>query len=227
MKIDKIALAFFIFFSIMATVSSALEWNGILLLCKPLIIPALTFYYLGNTKKVSRSVTLFLISCFIGDAIALFNFEHEIFYLLVPFFVGNLVIIRLAFLECKRFYWDAINVVSLLLILLLLGYLWVTVVSFFWDETGFLFFAIAIFGLTLLVMNVLTAYNGLSSMKFSNLYLLLTSISILVSQVFYVLYTIKIQLDILDLIHQLCHYLSYLSLVLFILNYPKYKVKES
>ena len=227
MKIDKIALAFFVVFSIMASLSSAMDWNGILLFCKPLIIPALAFYYLGNTQKVSRSVALFLIVCFVGDAIALFNFEQEILYLLAPFFIGNLIIVRLALRESKRFYWDAINVISLLLILLLLGYLWETVVSFFWDESGFLFFAIAVFGFTLLVMNLLTAYNGLASMKFSNLYLLQTTISILVSQVFYVLYTIKIQLEILNLIHQLCHYLSYLTIVLFLLNHPRYKVQES
>jgi len=121
MKIDKIALAFFVVFSIMASLSSAMDWNGILLFCKPLIIPALAFYYLGNTQKVSRSVALFLIVCFVGDAIALFNFEQEILYLLAPFFIGNLIIVRLALRESKRFYWDTINAISLALVLFILG----------------------------------------------------------------------------------------------------------
>ena len=223
MKIDKIALAFFVVFSIMASLSSAMDWNGILLFCKPLIIPALAFYYLGNTQKVSRSVALFLIVCFVGDAIALFNFEQEILYLLAPFFIGNLIIVRLALRESKRFYWDTINAISLALVLLFLGYLWITVVSFFWEEKGLLPYAIAIFGLTLVAMNGLTAYNGLYTMQLSNLFLLITSVSILVSQVFYVLYTIKINLIVLDILHHLCHYLSYISLVLFVLNHPKSK----
>jgi hypothetical protein len=200
-----------------------MEWNGILLFCKPLIIPSLAFFYLGNTKKVSWSIALFLMVCFIGDAIALFDFEQEINYLLAPFFIGNLIIIRLALRESKRFYWDTINMISLFLVLIFLGYLWITVVSFFWEEEGILPFAIAIFGLTLWVMNGLTAYNGLYSMQLSNLFLLITSVSILVSQVFYVLFTIKINLIVLDVLHHLCHYLSYIALVLFVLNHPKSK----
>lgn len=223
MKIDKIALSFFIVFSVLASLSRAMEWNGILLFCKPLIIPSLAFFYLGNTKKVSWSIALFLMVCFIGDAIALFDFEQEINYLLAPFFIGNLIIIRLALRESKRFYWDTINVISLFLVLFFLGYLWITVVSFFWEEEGILPFAIAIFGLTLWVMNGLTAYNGLYSMQLSNLFLLITSVSILVSQVFYVLFTIKINLIVLDVLHHLCHYLSYIALVLFVLNHPKSK----
>jgi len=223
MKIDKIALSFFIVFSVLASLSRAMEWNGILLFCKPLIIPSLAFFYLGNTKKVSWSIALFLMVCFIGDAIALFDFEQEINYLLAPFFIGNLIIIRLALRESKRFYWDTINMISLFLVLFFLGYLWITVVSFFWEEEGILPFAIAIFGLTLWVMNGLTAYNGLYSMQLSNLFLLITSVSILVSQVFYVLFTIKINLIVLDVLHHLCHYLSYIALVLFVLNHPKSK----
>ncbi|MFN7776996.1 hypothetical protein [Flavobacterium sp.] len=113
--------------------------------------------------------------------------------------------------------------ISLFLVLIFLGYLWITVVSFFWEEEGILPFAIAIFGLTLWVMNGLTAYNGLYSMQLSNLFLLITSVSILVSQVFYVLFTIKINLIVLDVLHHLCHYLSYIALVLFVLNHPKSK----
>lgn len=225
MKITKIALFLFFLFSTTATVANFMNWDGLKLLTKPLIIPALTFYYLGNIKKVALLPALFLFFCFVGDSVALMDFDHEILYLMGPFFIANILISIMAWKVRERFRWNAFNVFSLALIVAFLLYLWKTVVSFFENDKTNMPLYVGLFGFTLVVMNVLSAFNIISRMRLSNLYLALATIAILVSQVFYVIYNYEFKLIVLDTIHFICQNLSYLFLVLFVIHVPDVKLR--
>jgi hypothetical protein len=218
MKITKLALFLYFLFSITAAVANFMNWDGLKLLTMPLIIPALIFFYLGNVKKVALIPSLFLFFSFVGDAVALMDFDSEIIYLMGPFFIANLLICLMAFQTRERLSWDVFNVFSLLLIFLFLIYLWKTVVSFFENDMSHIKSYVSIFGLSLLLMNLVTSFNYIWKMRLSNLFLLLTAVSLLVSQVFYVIYNYQFRLVVLDSLHFICQNLSYLFLVLFCLN---------
>ncbi|MEN9335268.1 MAG: hypothetical protein RLZZ500_255 [Bacteroidota bacterium] len=218
MKITKLALFLYFLFSITAAVANLMNWDGLKLLTKPLIIPALTFYYLGNVKKVALLPSLFLFFCFLGDAVALMDFDSEIVYLMGPFFMANLLVCLMAYQVRERFSWDVFNVFSLLLIFSFLIYLWKSVVSFFDNDLSNMQLYVGIFGFSLVLMNLITAFNCIWKMRLSSLFLLLTAVSFLVSQVFYVIYNYQFRLVVLDSLHFICQNLSYLFLVLFALN---------
>lgn len=218
MKITKLALFFYIVFAVASTIANFMDWNGLKLFAKPLVIPALSFYYLANVKRVDLLPGLFLFFCFIGDAVALMDFEGEILYLMGPFFCANIIICVMAWMDLEPWKSDWSNVFSIFVVLSFLFYLWKAVVSFFETTTSNMQLYVGVFGLTLVIMNAITAYNCIWRMQMSNLFLLLTAVSILISQVFYVIYNFEFRLIVLDTIHFICQNLSYLFLVLYVLN---------
>ena len=227
MKITRIALFFYFTFVMVSTLANFMEWNGLKLLTKPLIIPALTFYYLGNVKKVELLPALFLFFCFVGDSVALMDFEGEILYLMGPFFCANLIVTSMAWKARENWHWDGFNIISMLVAIAFLFYLWKTVVSFFEDDVNSMQTYVGIFGLSLVAMNTITAYNCIWRMRLSHLYLLLAAVAILVSQVFYVIYNFEFRLVVLDTIHFVCQNLSYLFLVLFVMHSPPHRWNNS
>lgn len=227
MKITRLALFLYCLFVVVSTLANFMEWNGLKLLTKPLVIPALTFFYLGNVKKVTLLPALFLFFCFIGDAVALMDFDGEILYLMGPFFCANLIVAIMAWQVREKWSWDAFNGLSILVAFIFLLYLWKTVVSFFEDDATPMQAYVGIFGLSLVVMNTITAFNCICRMRLSHLFLLLAAVAILVSQVFYVIYNFEFRLVVLDTIHFICQNLSYLFLVLFVMHVPSNNLNNS
>lgn len=225
MKITKIALLLFFLFSIAATVANFMHWDGLKLFSFPLIIPSIIFYYLGHVKKVSLLLAFFLFFCFVGDAVSLMDFDQELIYLMGPFFMANILISIMAWKVRERFRWDVFNVFSLAIIVAFLLYLWKMVVSFFENDKSNMPIYVGVFGVTLVVMNLLSSFNIIWRMRMSNLYLLFATITILVSQLFYVMYNYELKLVVLDIIHFICQNLSYLFIVLFVIHIPNGKIR--
>ena len=97
MKTSRVALIIYFICCFLAVVADVLRNETLNLISLPFIIPAISFYYLVETKSKNYLLLLFLLCCFIGDSIGLMNFDNEVYYILVPFFIANLVLLTMVF----------------------------------------------------------------------------------------------------------------------------------
>lgn len=217
MKIDKIALIVYLILCLVSIVANFFELSGLKLFSKSMLIPVLFFYYIGNVKKLDFLTIAYLFFNFVGDSIGIFDFKDEIQYLIIPFFICNVLLIFIMLNKIERFRTTIFNIISMLIVGLFLGYLWYTIVDIF-KFTGALQVKVAIYGIALFLISFLAAYKIINKVNISNLYLLLCVSFVLISDVFYILYNFQASLLILDTIHFSCQIFSYLFFVNFIIN---------
>ena len=112
MKTSKIVLIVYLTCCFLALVGDVFKLDSLQLFTIPLILPSLTFYYFLESKKINFLICLFLALNFIGDSIALMNFDNEINYILVPFFLSNIVMIYIMMRNLERFKFNFINSIA-------------------------------------------------------------------------------------------------------------------
>lgn len=222
MKATKITLIFYFFVAGLAILANILNNETLLLLAKPLVVPSIYFYYFINSKKINILFTIAIFWSFIGESIGLMNFENEIFLIIVPFFISNILILFLVIKDKDRFRFKAINVLSMVIILFFLIFTWCSIVELFSSgESNILLLQIAIYGLSLLVLALFTGYKIISRINYSNISLTIYVTCILISNVFYIIYSYQYAIVALDIIHFSTQMISYYFLVLFMLNRDK------
>lgn len=209
MKTSKIALIIYFICCFLAVLAVTLRNETLKLIALPLIIPSLSFYYLIETKKKNYLLFLFLLCCFIGDSIGIMNFEKEVYYILVPFFIGNLVLLAMVFQNVVKFKFKVFNVTSIIILILFIGYLWYSIVDLFTFHELLIRILIIIYGGLLFFVTVLAGYNLICKMNNANLFIGIGVACILVSDAFYIVYNYQTQLVVLNVLHFLAQVLSY------------------
>mgnify|MGYP001182294534 CR=1 FL=1 len=217
MKIDKIAFFGYIVLCVVAIIANSFELYGIKLVSKSLLIPVLFFYYIGNVSKISVLPCLYFFFNFLGDSIGVFEFEDEVVYLIVPFFLCNITLILIMLKKLERLKFSFINILSIVIISAFLGYLWWSIVDVFSYRVDDLQYKVGIYGAFLFLISFLASYIIIHRMNLSNLFLLLCVICILISDVFYVVYNFQASIPIFDSILFSCQVFSYLFFVKFII----------
>jgi hypothetical protein len=217
MKTSKIALIANIICCFLATIANIFKIEALSLFSIPLIIPFLFFYYFIETPKINFLVCAVLLFYFVGDSIALMNFDNEIVYIIPPFFLSNIAFIILIFQRLEKFKYHIYNCLALAVIFILLLYFWFTVNQLFTFVQDSIQFKVAIYGVSLVVLAVLASYNIIWCVNISNLYLMISASCMILSNVFYIFFNFQNQLVVLDVIHFICQIFTYLFFVKYIL----------
>lgn len=218
MKIDKIALIGYLVLCVVAIFANFYELYGLKLVSKSLLIPVLFFYYLGNVSKVDILACFYFLFNFIGDSIGVFELDDEVVYLIIPFFFCNIILIFIMLKKLEKLRVSFINVLSILIISIFLGYLWWSIVDVFSYREDDLQFKVGIYGASLFLISFLASYIIINRMSLSNLFLLFCVICILLSDVFYVVYNFQANITIFDSIHFSSQIFSYLLFVKYMIN---------
>ena len=156
--------------------------------------------------------------CFIGDSIGIMNFDKEVYYILVPFFIGNLVLLAMVFQNLERFKFKIFNIASLVILVVFVGYLWYSIVDLFLFHELLIRILIIIYGGLLFFVTVLAGYNLIWKMNNANLFLGIGVTCIVVSDSFYIVYNYQTQLVVLDVLHFLAQVLSYYFVTKYVLT---------
>lgn len=209
MKASKVALILYFLCCFLSVLADMLRNDTLKLVSLPLVIPAISFYYLIETKKKNYLLFLFLFCCFVGDSIGIMNFEKEVYYILVPFFIGNLALLAMVFQSLEKFKFKIFNIVSLVILVLFVGYLWYSIVDLFLFHELLIRILIIIYGGLLFFVAVIAGYNLICKMNNANLFLAIGVTCIVVSDSFYIVYNYQTQLVVLDVLHFLAQVLSY------------------
>lgn len=214
MKDSKSALYLFISASLIVILSSVLKYDNIVMLAKPMIIPSAFFYYLQTKKTLlDLSVTAIFISFFIGDMIILVLGNSAIKMILLTFLIGYLMLFKSIVDDLVKIEFD----ISSLLYVFVLMILLVGILYFILDlpitqiiENYWLFM---IYGIVLIVLVLLSTYNYVSNQNINSFNLLIATLSMLLSDLFYCFYNYVMKSSLLDAMNLFTQFLSYYLLI--------------
>lgn len=195
MKTSKIALNLYFTACLLAVIATFIDNEMLLLVSKPIIIPAIYFYYLSEKKtKINPLVVLFLILSFIGDTIVLLELK-KIIYVMIPYFLSYLILLQFAISDVRKlkFDWFSLGVATFVFVSLIL--LLDTLVDFFIEDNKYLAIPILMYGLVLSVFGSLAGYYFYY--KASNLafYMVMAALFCVVSDVFYIIFSLIFQFN--------------------------------
>lgn len=103
MESKNASIYLFIIASFLALVASVIDNEWLMILSKPIIIPALLIYYFVSEKKSTSLELLFiLLVYFISDAITLVKLESAINYIMILDFVPYVLLIKVVFQDAIK-----------------------------------------------------------------------------------------------------------------------------
>lgn len=215
MRISKTALIAYFIFTVVAIIANILGSHSLLLISKPFIVPTIYFYYFVTTKKVDTLFSSAMAFSFMGEAIGIMNFSDEIYYMLFPFFVSNIILFVLSVKSLNKTNFKIENIVVFAMVIFLLLYLFWAIVDLFSDANMVLLLEILFYGTSLFILSCVAIFKLITKMNTSNLNLALFVICLIISGIFYVVYNFKEKLIVLDIIHFMLQMISYFFLVNF------------
>lgn len=217
MKTKTIAYYLYFIACVTALFAIIIDSELLLLVSKPMIIPAVYFYYLTKAKKVDFLFTLVILLNFIGDTIILLKIKDPLF-VMVPYYLSYLILIWFIVVDILKT--KGINMTNILLsLLVLIGHafmLYLVLDLQTMDGKKFIL-PFSIYGVTLSLMVTLSVYNYLSDKSISGFYMLIACGCCLVSDVFYVLYNEHFHIPILSYINSAMQFFTYIFLVKYML----------
>lgn len=217
MKTKTIAYYLYFIACVTALLAIVIDSELLLLVSKPIIIPAVYFYYLTKAKKVDFLFTLVILLNFIGDTIILLKIRDPLF-VMVPYYLSYLILIW--FIVGDILKTKGVNLANVLLSFLVLvghAFMLYLVLDLQTIDGKKFILPFSIYGVTLSLMVTLSVYNYLSDKSISGFYMLISCGCCLVSDVFYVLYNEHFHIPILSYINSAMQFFTYIFLVKYML----------
>lgn len=187
--------------------------NEIMLVAKPVIVPAIFFYYLQEKKiKFNWTYALITILFFTGDMIVLIDSDNlfilviAVFFLAYLFFlkglVDDLVTIRLQFINKTHLF-------ALLICVFFLIYLLISIVDVLIENKTENLGLIVLYGIVLVSIGTLASLNYITKPSRYTTFMILASLSFVISDVFYILKKDFLEIAILDYLNNFTQIISY------------------
>lgn len=229
MKDSRPSLILFIAASALALLAKIFDIEFLMIATKPMVIPAIFYYYLQTkTRKVSILFSLALWLFFVGDMIMVLfpDPEYGIFYIMGVGMAGYLILLKFAIEDRAVIKFNLFNIIFLALLLLLLGYFLFTILNLNIDSIAMNYMMYLIYGIVMISLAIVSAYNYLSENSSNFLYLSCMALCIVVSDLFYCISKFMIQLSIIDNINLFSQFMSYFFMVKYF-NSRKSKVMQN
>lgn len=187
-KLTLIQIYFLI--AVVYVIASLFHFENLILLSKPALLPILYFYYMEEIKvKPSQFVLLSVCLFFIGDVLSLISVQdyyiQSLSFLLVPYL---LLLKRLTkdFVKLVQQYkWSILNF-SVFITVILLFYLFFSIVNLLAIKDVVEQYIIYVFGLTLVFLAIISTTLFMFNDSKSNVYMMLAVITFVVSNLFFI-----------------------------------------
>lgn len=223
---DKSTPALILYFtaSLVYVLSIVLEWDSVItFLFKPMIAPAIYFYYWQESKgKVHLIPSMVLLLFYIGDMMILIEYENllvslMILNLIAYMFLGYYMTKDLLRINNPKLSGHAILIICLIIVFLLsLLYLALSIVFKSSHENYGL---LIVYGVTLVLLGIETVTYYILKNDEASFFILLTIFSLVISDLFYVLYNHYAQFNVFVNINVFCQVLS----LYFVIKYFLYR----
>lgn len=187
-KLTLVQIYFLI--AVVYTIAALGHIENLKLITKPALLPVVYFYYMEAISiKPARFVLVSVCLFFIGDMLALIS-EQEyylqcLFFLLVPYLLLLNKLLKKFTKLAQEYKWSILNF-SILVIIMLLFYLFFSVVNLLTIQDVIEQYVVYVFGLTLVFLVIISTILFMFNDSKSNVYMMLAVITFVVSDLFFI-----------------------------------------
>lgn len=214
MKTWKVALGLYGFASVLAVTATVLDCDTLKLLSIPAVIPSILFYYLSvkRRQKLNGYILAILLLNFVGDAIVLLDVgATEI--VMIPYFFSNLLLLRFAIIDVRRIKFNRYGLLLSIAIFVFLMYTMYELIDLFIDSNRALFIPVMVYGLILGLFVSAAGYCYYAKNSTAAFYMAIVALMCVVSDVFYVMFTLIFHFDIFNYFEFSVQLVSYFFIV--------------
>lgn len=221
---NKPALLLYFVACVFFMLAIVLNNSELMLLSKPIIVPAIFFYYMQEKQRVNWNYIVIIMLFFIGDMTVLidlpdfFVFIVSVFLIAYLFFlkelVDDLVLIRFRGINKTHLF-------ALLLCVFFLIYLLISIIDVLIEAKTENIYLMVFYGVILTSIGTIASINHIIKPSRGTFFMILTSLSFVISDVFYILKQDFLEIEILNYLNNFTQILSYYFLTKY------YLLKES
>ncbi len=231
MKTSTPALILYILSGLLFFISAITGNEYLTLISKPIIIPSIFFYYWQERHgKINFWFAMVLFLLFISGILNLFDDEKIFFYVIVFNLLAYCILLSFVLknvFELKFHFPDKINLSYIVLMFLFLSSLLYTSLVLMFDLRFELYFVIIIYGISSVSLGSLSTILYTQQQSQANFFLMMTSFTFIMSDLFYVLYYYYFDFTIFRGISILSYIVSFYVLVnYFLLTKTDYEENE-
>lgn len=191
MKTETAALILYLTASLTAVIATMFEFELLILISRPIVVPAILFYYLSIKEgKANPLFVSVLLLNFIGETIILLEIENSTLIIMVPYFLSYLLMIKFAIADVLKIRFNRKGLIIGIVVFGFLMYLLYVLVQLFMDTSEELVIPVIVYGIMLSVYLCMATYCYYSNSSMTMLFLLLTALAGSLSDIFYVLFTL-------------------------------------
>ncbi|WP_136666858.1 lysoplasmalogenase family protein [Flavobacterium sp. H122] len=217
--IKNTPIYFYIAASIMSVLAMVIENEWLLLLFKPMIIPALLIYYYGSEKKYLSIVLLgVLLIYFISDAFTLVDLNGMEVYTMVLDFIPYLLLVKVVLEDSLKIGYDKAS-----LVMSGIGYVGLMLVMYYMvsslnPETSEYAIAVVVYGVILAVYVCASLYNYLAIGYDFTMYIMIGACFGLIADVLYIIANMIFYVKALTYIEFVFQIISYFYIVAYFIK---------
>lgn len=214
MKDSRPSFILFVAASVGAFIGKVLNWELLMLLTKPMVVPAIYYYYLQTkTRNTNLLFSIVLFLFFLGDMAMLLDPKFGLLVIMICGMLAHLLLIKLAFEDRMQLKFSFFNLFFLTLLLLLPSYILYLLLHLKVDSIDQNYLLFLAYGVVLIFMVGISVINHLSQNETSSLYLAATAICLMISDLLYSIAHFILDLPLLDHINLAAQFMAYFFMV--------------
>ena len=214
MKTNTPSLILYFSACILTILFNLIGQEALVLYAKSIVVPSIFIYYLttNNYKIDLIKAGIFLFS-FIGDVFILMNYNYSETGSILSFLIVYILLIVHLISGLKKIKLDRIDILSLIIVIIAMVILSTTILSLQFEKMKTDFSIIIIYSIALSILICISVIKYIAKGTFVFLNLLLMSVCLLLSDIFYVLNGFYLSLSVFSLIEMATQVFSYFFMV--------------
>ena len=214
MKDNIPALILYIIAVIIAVLGIVVDNEILLLFSKPVIVPAIFFYYIQTSKtSINWFFTLGLVAIFVEDIISILNYENVIYFLIIFNAINFIMLLYFRIKDIQPNYISNKRKIYILMATLTNSFILFFILNLINIEDEMLNFILYIYGFVLWALVSLSAFHFYSSYSLRNTFAAIMCGCFILSNVAYAVYNFYINIEIFKILNLILQSASYFYMV--------------
>lgn len=191
MKTKKAALVLYLIAVFVAIIATIMGNDVLLLISKPVVIPAIFFYYLSIKKQIiSWLFALVLLLNFIGDSMVLLEFENQTELIMIPYLLSYIILLKFAIEDVRIMKFNSMALCLSLFVFCFLMYIMIALIQLFKDTNPDLVIPVILYGIILAAYGSITVYCYYMKNNSVTFFMIMVALLSIVSDVFYIMFSL-------------------------------------
>ncbi|MEZ4838641.1 lysoplasmalogenase family protein [Flavobacterium sp.] len=218
MNKQKPALYLYFFSCLLVLTAIFFDIEELELFAKPIVIPAIYFYYLQHRfKRMNWWFSISLLACFIGEILFLLDSNFDVLWIILCFFISYCILIKFGVDDLVPQKLSVSNIMLGILIVVFLLFVLFSIIDLIEPESTERYIIFLFYGLTLMILTVISLLNFFSEASKAALYFSIMALCIVISDVFYSFYHFIEPIDLFNYINVFFQLASYYCMVSYFL----------